>query len=157
MDDRTALQLAALAEIHAAFGRSGIEYWLFGGWAVDFYAGSVTRMHDDVDVAVWLEDHPRAATLLAADGWTHAPDNDEDGGTGYERGGVRLELTFLVRGDDGQVSIPLKSGNARWSTQPLGARVAELEGVTARVIALGLLTRGKSQPRDETDDAAKDR
>jgi hypothetical protein len=56
-----------------------------------------------VDIAVWLQEHERIAELLAADGWKHAPEEDEDGGTGYERGGVRLELTFLVRDDEGHV------------------------------------------------------
>ena len=92
----------------------GIDYWLFGGWAVDFYAGEVTRPHDDVDIAVWLDDHTRIAELLEANGWRHAPEEDEDGGTGYQRNGVRLELTFLVRDDDGEVYIPLRSGRARW-------------------------------------------
>jgi hypothetical protein len=28
-----------------------IAYWLFGGWAVDFHAGQVTREHGDIDIA----------------------------------------------------------------------------------------------------------
>jgi hypothetical protein len=64
---RAVAQLAALADVHELLTRNGIEYWLFGGWAVDFYAGTVTRPHDDVEVA--------------------APEPDEDGGTGYEREG----------------------------------------------------------------------
>ena len=43
---------------------AGIAYWLFGGWAVDFYAGRITRPHVDVDIAVWLDDVPRIAALL---------------------------------------------------------------------------------------------
>src|SRR5205809_2025628 len=103
-------QLVALASLHELLERSRIEYWLFGGWAVDFYAGSVTRAHDDLDIAVWLCDHARIAELLAADGWRHAPEEDEDGGTGYERDGVRLEVTFLVRGGDGNAYVPLCKG-----------------------------------------------
>jgi hypothetical protein len=66
-------QLAALARIHELLDGHGIEYWLFGGWAVDFHAGSVTRTHDDLDIAVWLKDHNRIAALLAADGWRQHP------------------------------------------------------------------------------------
>ena len=29
-------QLAALARIHELLDGQGLEYWLFGGWAVDF-------------------------------------------------------------------------------------------------------------------------
>lgn len=150
-------QLAALSRVHDLLAAEGIEYWLFGGWAVDFYAGEVTRQHGDVDIAVWLNDHERIAELLAADGWKHAPEEDEDGGTGYERGGVRLEVTFLVRGEDGQVSVPLSAGPGRWSDQSLRSHVGELEGVTARLFALDALLLGKSRPRDDPADGAKDR
>jgi hypothetical protein len=30
-------QLAALARIHELFRAAAIDYWLFGGWAVDFH------------------------------------------------------------------------------------------------------------------------
>jgi len=44
--------LSALSRLDELFGQHGIEYWLFGGWAVDFHAGKVTRPHDDLDLAV---------------------------------------------------------------------------------------------------------
>ena len=149
-------QLAALASVHELLVGRAIDYWLFGGWAVDFYVGSVTRPHDDVDIAVWLTDHARIAELLAADGWRHAPYEDDDGGTGYERAGVRLELTFLVRGPDGMVCVPLRSGAVPWSRDGFGSDTAELDGVRARVIRRDVLTSGKSRGRDDPDDAAKD-
>jgi len=150
-------QLAALGRVHDLLEGHGIEYRLFGGWAVDFYAGSITRPHDDIDIAVWLKDHGRIAELLAADGWKHVPEEDENGGTGYERGAVRLELMFLVRGDDGRVYIPLREGRALWSDEALGSDVAELHGVRARVVGLDALKRGKARFRDDPDEAAKDR
>ncbi len=92
----------------------------------------MTRAHDDVDAAVWLDDLPRIGTLLEADGWHHAPDADEDGGTGYEQGAVRLELTYLVRGDDGAIFTPMRHGG-RWSEEALADDVRELNGVSARL------------------------
>jgi hypothetical protein len=135
---------------------AGIEYWLFGGWAVDFYAGSVTRPHDDVDIAVWLADVPRIAELLERDGWRHAPDEDEDGGTGYEHDAVRLELTYLVRERD-VVFTPVRDGRGTWSEEALGLDVGELQGVKSRLVGLEALRRGKSRPRDDPAEAAKDR
>ncbi len=58
-------QLAALARIHELLVREALDYWLFGGWAVDFHGGSITREHDDIDIAVWEPDRPRIARLLA--------------------------------------------------------------------------------------------
>jgi dihydrofolate reductase len=150
-------QLAALAAVDALFERAGFAYWLFGGWAVDFYAGSITRPHSDVDIAVWLDDRPRIAALLEENGWRHAPEPDEDGGTGYERAGVRLELTFLVRGDGGGVVTPLRTFEAVWPKDAFSDTVGELEGVSARLIGLEALTRGKSTPREDPIEAARDR
>lgn len=152
----SSIQLAALAAVDALFERAELDYWLFGGWAVDFHAGSITRPHDDVDIAVWLEDLPRISTLLVEDGWWHAPDPDEDGGTGYERDAVRLELTYLVRGEDGHVFTPLRDFEAPWPERAFATDVRELLGVRARVIGLDALARGKSAPRDDPDEAAKD-
>lgn len=150
-------QLAALGRVGSLLESEGIAYWLFGGWAVDFYAGSVTRGHDDVDLAIWLADLQRIAELLESDGWRHAPANDEDGGTGYERGVVRLELTYLTRSADGDVFIPLRHGPVPWPKESLADDVRELSGVRSRIITLESLRSMKSWPRDDPDDAAKDR
>jgi hypothetical protein len=150
-------QLSAIAETHELLTSGGIDYWLFGGWAVDFHAGSITRSHDDIDIAVWLNDHDRIAGLLGAEGWKHAPEPDEDGGTGYERDAVRLELTFLVPSDGEEVYIPLRAGGVLWSDEPMSTDLAELSGVRARVLGLAVLKRGKSRSRDDPVEAAKDR
>jgi hypothetical protein len=150
-------QLDALARIHELLEQRGIEYWLFGGWAVDFYARSITRAHADIDIAVWVDDHDRIAALLVADGWKHAPQDDEDGYTGYEHGIVRLELAFLVRGEDGQISTPLREGRGAWPAVAFENDLAELRGVRARVISLGALRADKSEVRGDAVVAAKDR
>jgi hypothetical protein len=152
----TRRQLAALADLARLFERAGIEYWLFGGWAVDFYAGRITRNHDDVDVAIWHADLPRIVEVLEREGWSHAPEPDEDGGTGYERDGVRLELTYLVRDGGDSTSIPLRSGRMPWPIDDAGPETAELNGVRARIIALEMLARGKRRGRDDPEDAVKD-
>lgn len=157
MNDSASQQLAALARVVASLDDAAVEYCLFGGWAVDFHAGRMTRGHDDIDLAVWLDDLPRVAALLEADGWRHAPEPDEDGGTGYERDSIRLELTFLVRAADDSVYIPLRGARPVWPMNALTEATAELRGIRASVMPLEPLTRGKSQPRDEPDEAAKDR
>jgi hypothetical protein len=150
-------QLAALARIHELLERHRIEYWLFGGWAVDFHAGSVTRAHDDIDIAVWADDDRRIAELLTADGWRHAPEAGEDGYTGYERGDVRLELAFLARGESGEVYTPLQDGRGSWPTGAFESDATELSGVRARVISVRALTADKSEAHGDPRVAAKDR
>jgi hypothetical protein len=150
-------QLAALAEIVELLDRRGTDHWLFGGWAVDFHVGYATREHDDVDLAVWRDDVKGIANVLVCTGWRHAPEPDEDGGTGFERGAVRVELTYLVAGDDGRAFVALKDRNALFSETPLGDERRELHGVEARVLPLAPLRAGKTNARDEPADAAKDR
>jgi hypothetical protein len=150
-------QLSALADVGELLDRGGFDYWLFGGWAVDFHVGVVTREHDDIDLAVWLDDAEAVGSLLLAQAWQHKPDPGEDGGTGYELGPVRVELTYLTSDETGRVFIPLRDRDALWSKEPLGNEVRELLSVRARVVPLALLKAGKSVPRDDQDEAAKDR
>ena len=150
-------QLAALADVNRLLGDARIEYWLFGGWAVDFYASRITRPHFDVDLAVWLDDLPRITALLERNGWSHAPDPDGEGGTGYERDGVRLELTYLIARGDGSIVTPLRDFEATWPTGAFGADMRDLRGVRARIIGLEALTSGKSSARDDPEDATKDK
>jgi predicted nucleotidyltransferase len=134
-----ARQLATIGEVGEALTGRGLDYWLFGGWGVDFHAGRVTRAHGDVDFAVWLTNASAIGELLVAGGWRHAPDPDEDGGTGYERDGVRLELTLLIEGDAGETLIAFRGGPAQWWPQPFVSEVRELRGVQARVVPLDVL------------------
>ena len=150
-------QLAALARLHDLLGQHGIEYWLFGGWAVDFHAGSVTRRHDDLDLAIWQEDQDRVASLLVADGWKHAPREDEDGYTGYEQGALRVELAFLASSENGEVYTPLREGRAEWPDDAFDTDVAELCGVRARLISLHAIKADKAEAHDDPVVAAKDR
>jgi Aminoglycoside-2''-adenylyltransferase len=150
-------QLAALARIHELLEGEGIDYWLFGGWAVDFRAGMVTRAHDDLDLAVWHKDHERIAELLAADGWKHAPEAGEDGYTGYERGGVRIELAFLARDETGRVYTPLRQGRGAWPDEAFEDDVAELLGVRTRLISVRALIADKSEAHEDPIVATKDR
>ena len=156
MNDLAARQLLALREVGGTLEAAGIDYWVFGGWAVDLHAGRVTRAHDDVDLAVWHHDLSVIGSLLEAQGWRHAPTGDENGGTGYERAGVRLELTFLARDREG-IYTPLREGRASWSEETFADDVRELMGTRARVTAREPLAHGKSSPRADPEDASKDR
>jgi Uncharacterised nucleotidyltransferase len=133
-------QLAALAALHDLFERHGIDYWVFGGWAVDFHAGAVTRPHDDIDVAVRSDDGDRVQEVLTTAGWTHTQHEDY---TTYALAGVHVEVAFADRGE--------------WPESSFGADVAEVRGVCARVVSLPSLRVDKAQGRDDPRVAEKDR
>ena len=149
-------QLAAIGSLAAALDGSETDYWLFGGWAVDFWVGEVTRTHDDIDVVVWRQDDRRIHSSLLAAGWEHTPTPDDLVGTRYRSGAVEVELTFVERGAAGEVVVPLPTGPVVWAAQPFGDERARLRGVASRVIPLDVLLAGKSVAREGPVEAAKD-
>lgn len=62
-------QLAAIAEIREITQRLGVDVWLRGGWALDFYLGRVTREHADVDWFVWAGHLDAIVAGLRRLGW----------------------------------------------------------------------------------------
>ena len=75
MNAAASRQLAALARVVDSFERSGIDYSLFGGWAVDFHAGRVTRDHDDIDVGT--QGTERCDAWIATSGMVRSPASSE--------------------------------------------------------------------------------
>ena len=150
-------QLAAIASLAAALDAAEIDYWLFGGWAVDLWAGAVTREHDDIDIAAWHTDAERIRAGLTGAGWRHAPEPTDAAETRYRLGGVLLEVTFVELDELGRVVIPFPSGPAVWSTEPFGRDRPALGAVSCRAVPLSLLLAGKAAPRPDDADAAKDR
>jgi hypothetical protein len=150
-------QLAAIANLSSVLDQHRIDYWLFGGWAVDFCVGAVTREHDDIDVAAWRHDDDAIRAALEAAGWRHTPVADEVVGTRYQWRSAQVEFTFVEADDQRRIVIPFPDQPIVWSTKPFGDDRRELLAVTSRTIPLALLKAGKSSPRQGAAEAAKDR
>jgi len=155
--DSTTDQLAAIADLAAALDERGVDYWLFGGWAVDFWVGDVTREHGDVDVAAWRHDYDAIKAVMVAAGWRHTPDADEPFAARYRRRATLVEFTFVVTDSAGRVLLPMAEPPVLWWPEPFGDSRRELHGVSSRVVPLSALKAGKSVPREDPADAAKDR
>jgi Uncharacterised nucleotidyltransferase len=149
--------LVVLGELHELLQRQRIEYWVFGGWAVDLYAGRMTRPHADIDLAVWIDDLDRIGELLDQAGWLHAPRANEDGYSQYVHEAARLDLAYLARDDDGVVYTPIRNGRGDWPLGAFGDDVASLLGVRAHVVSLSSLLSDKLEVRNDPSTRAKDR
>ena len=99
---------------------------------MDSWVGSVTRAHDDIDIAAWRVDFDAIKAVLLEAGWQHAPVPDEVVGTRYEwAGAVQVEFTFVVSDDTDAALVPLSDQAVIWSPRPLGDTRRELRGVVA--------------------------
>ena len=148
-------QLDAIGRLSETLEDRGIDHWLFGGWAVDFWVGRVTRPHDDIDVAAWHADRDTIADVLTAHGWRQA-EADDGVGARYVSSAVLLEFTFVVADQAGRVLIPFEGGPAVWSETQFGDDRRVLEGARCRTLPLSVLRAGKQVPRTESAEAAKD-
>src|ERR671910_544885 len=157
LSERASEQIHAIGSLDAALGSRRIDYWLFGGWAVDFWVGRVTREHDDIDAAAWRRDYDAIKRALVDVGWRHTPSENDVVGTRYTWGSAEVEFTFLEARDDGAVVIPIPEHEIVWTTEPFGEERRVLNGVGARAIPLDLLLSGKQMTREAPDEAAKDR
>jgi hypothetical protein len=154
--ERAAGQIAAIKILDDALRAAGIDYWLFGGWAVDFWVGRVTRDHDDIDAAAWRRDYDGIREALQSVGWRHTPVADEMVGTRYTWQRSELEFTFVEARDGGEVVIPIPEHEIVWTAEPFGENRRSLSGVEASVIPLELLRAGKRRPREAPEQAEKD-
>ena len=152
---KAAEQLAAIESLDQALRAAGLDYWLFGGWAVDFWVGRVTRDHNDIDAAAWRRDYEKIRAALLKAGWRHTPMEDDVVGTRYSWRSTELELTF-VEDRDGAIVVPIPEREVVWTAEPFGDDERSLSGVRARVVPLELLRDGKQRAREAPAEAAKD-
>jgi lincosamide nucleotidyltransferase A/C/D/E len=54
----------------------GIEIWIDGGWSVDALLERQTRVHSDLDIALFHKDVPKLRALLEARGFKDVPRDD---------------------------------------------------------------------------------
>lgn len=57
-------------------GASGITWMVSSGWAVDLYLGRVTRVHNDVDVSVFRDEHLALQAFMQERGWAFVVPNE---------------------------------------------------------------------------------
>ncbi|WP_081986905.1 nucleotidyltransferase domain-containing protein [Planococcus sp. CAU13] len=54
-DAQTQTQLEVLTEICLLTDQLELEFWLRGGWAIDFLLGKISRPHGDIDLITWIQ------------------------------------------------------------------------------------------------------
>ncbi len=109
-------QLQLLKEIDTLFSENQIDYWLFGGWSIDFYYGKQRREHKDLDVMVWESDKNRVEILLRNNKFINTiPIRNRHGeyNAKFAKDEVQVDIIFLRHNNKDQVVTP-----GRWENWP---------------------------------------
>jgi hypothetical protein len=143
-DAATLKQLGLIGELIAALDAASVEAWLFGGWAIDFHAGEITRDHADVELFIWQHHAERARAALVGAGFAAPSGLHPDEGQPFLKDGVEIGAWYLVRDAGGAVHTPGRWADWNWATGAFGGpRLAVTwagRHVEARVMSMpGLL------------------
>lgn len=103
-------QMNAIAEVT----RLGVDVWLRGGWAMDFFLGRVSRPHRDVDWFAWSSDAGQVAVALTGQGYELLPEPPHDRQLDFVRGELDLSFALIARDEAGRVVV----AGGPWAGQP---------------------------------------
>jgi hypothetical protein len=140
MDTAQEMQLQVIGEVTSLLQAAALPHWLFGGWAIDFQLGEITRAHDDVEFLVWEHDVPHMTTLLVQHEYEKYTGGIVDEMAIFFKHAQKLELDFLTHNAHGQVVVAGRWSDWWWTEGALDAPPSTLAGITCPVIsAEGLL------------------
>jgi hypothetical protein len=102
---RAARQLRLIEQVVAAAADRGVEVWLRGGWAMDFFLGEVTRDHRDMDWFTWTGDAGALGAELIRRGFRQVPGLPPDQQLDLVKDGEDVSLNLLRRDEQGRVVV----------------------------------------------------
>jgi hypothetical protein len=112
VNDATAIHLRLIEEISNIFAAIQVRWWLFGGWAVDFHLGSVSRTHGDIEFYVWSVDAERVSRAFLDTGFAPQKIPYPEEAIEFTKDGQLICAVLLVDTAEGIV-IP-----GRWTDWP---------------------------------------
>lgn len=119
------------------FDSTGADYWLVGGWAMDFHIGRITRPHFDVDFVVRHGERHRLHAFLLAEGFAVIDDSDAEAEINFARGDLRIDVGFVKEAGDMFVQPGWEAWS--WPASSLEADPVELEGLSVRLVSAATL------------------
>ncbi len=112
VNDDTACQLRLIEEIRDILAVMHVRWWLFGGWAVDFHLGSVSRKHGDIEFSIWSVDAERVSRAFLDAGFVPQKIPFPDEAIEFTKDGQLICAVLLVDTAEGIV-VP-----GRWTDWP---------------------------------------
>lgn len=134
-DAHTKSQLKVLSDISEISKTLGIEFWLRGGWAIDFLLGKITRPHADIDVITWIQHRERLEMALMEAGYEHIPVRKQfrNRQSDFHKDHVEVSLGFITHSDNGRLMM---NGLPEWiwREDSLLPKSFKLHGISANVL-----------------------
>ena len=129
LDENTRIQLRLLREIRDALAAAGVRWWLFGGWAVDFHAGEVTRDHADIEFFVLEENAGAVCAALVAAGFLAPPGLHPDEGQPFVKDGQECGSHYLRPDPSGRLFTPGRWADWPWAEGSFDGPPVTLDGL----------------------------
>jgi len=135
IDVQTKAQLKVLSEISIIFKEIDAEFWLRGGWEMDFLLGEITRPHSDIDISMWIRDREQLENALIKAGYEQIPVKEEfrNRQSDFRKDNVDITFGYLTYNVDGTLSM---NGLPEWvwRADSLLPQYYQLHGITAKVL-----------------------
>lgn len=129
-------QITLITEITEICATRGIEHWLRGGWAVDFYVGRITRDHEDIDLFAWAKDVSRLVPALTRAGFAEQEGPPPTAQRNFLKEGEEVQIALLVQNDRGEVA-PAGGpwAGTPWPERMLSGHIGHLGSVRCPIVA----------------------
>ncbi len=134
--EATQVQLKLIAEVTSLLTAATIPHWLFGGWAVDFLVGEVTRPHSDVEFAVWRSDFSSVRSLLERRGYTEQAGDSSPEAVNLRKSGQVVRFIFIERNQRGEVITPGPWSDWPWPEGSFGGVRGRLGSIELPVVSI---------------------
>ncbi|MFF7470940.1 nucleotidyltransferase domain-containing protein [Streptomyces sp. NPDC008092] len=160
-----ARQLRLIGETVEIAKALGVEVWLRGGWAMDFFIGEVTRDHVDIDWFAWAEDAPALTGELLRSGHELLSGSPADQQRDFCKQGVESSFALLSKDRSGRVVVAGGPwAGAVWPEGMLDAPVGHIGALWCRIISpcaqikikqmMPVWVPGRPRRRKDTEDIA---
>jgi len=134
-NEQTNLQLKVFSEISNISKEQNIEFWLRGGWAIDFLLGKITRSHDDIDLVTWIHNRKRLENELLKAGYEKIPVDEQfiHRQSDFRKGTVEVSYVYITHSAEGDLIV---NGLPEWvwRTDSLLSQKFLLHGTFANVL-----------------------
>jgi hypothetical protein len=135
MDESALAQLDIIREISDALTCAGVHHWLFGGWAVDFAVGDMTRQHRDVDFVVWEEDLPRITELLRFLGYRARSSKHPNHQLNWEKSETEVQINLITKTTEGAIISPGTFSDWPWFEGSFGNHRGRIGDVDVPIVS----------------------